>query len=121
MLPLHRASSKLRIGRASPSSRNFSLADSGTRLYQMEINRRLCSGRLSEIFGEKARGTDKLARVLGFRRLNADSFTFKQFPEFPQESGKSVVDVRALVESYLSGINAFMNDKVSQRTLQIDK
>ncbi|WP_340613269.1 penicillin acylase family protein [Xenorhabdus thailandensis] len=37
------------------------------RLWQMEINRRLASGRLSEIIGEKAIGLDKYARILGLR------------------------------------------------------
>src|SRR5512136_1735088 len=39
------------------------------RLWQMELNRRMASGRLSELFGTLALETDRAARTFGFRRL----------------------------------------------------
>ena len=39
------------------------------RLWQMEVNRRTATGRLSEIFGDVALDTDRLTRTLGFNRL----------------------------------------------------
>ena len=39
------------------------------RLWQMEKSRRLASGRLSEILGEKALGLDKFALIIGYRRI----------------------------------------------------
>ena len=39
------------------------------RLWQMEINRRVGSGTLSELFGETALGADRLMRHLGLRRV----------------------------------------------------
>src|SRR5437660_5663601 len=38
------------------------------RLWQMELNRHISSGRLSEIFGELALETDRFARRLGMHR-----------------------------------------------------
>ena len=39
------------------------------RLFQMDLLRRMSSGHLSEIFGEKALETDIRQRVLGFHRI----------------------------------------------------
>src|SRR6266550_6897182 len=41
------------------------------RLWQMELNRRIGSGRLSEIFGEIALETDRFCRRLGMHRAAA--------------------------------------------------
>ena len=49
------------------------------RLWQMELNRRICSGRLSEIFGDIALETDRFARRLGMHRAAADAA--RQQPE----------------------------------------
>ncbi|MGV7961509.1 penicillin acylase family protein [Photorhabdus tasmaniensis] len=66
------------------------------RLWQMEINRRLASGRLSEIIGEKAIGLDKYARILGLRR-NAEK-TWQALG--PREK-------RAL-QAYINGVNQWI-------------
>jgi len=39
------------------------------RLFQMDVHRRLASGRLSEVFGNKALNMDKLSRTFMFRRV----------------------------------------------------
>src|SRR6266852_4250656 len=49
------------------------------RLWQMELNRRITSGRLSEIFGELALETDRFARRLGMHRAADDAA--RQLPE----------------------------------------
>ncbi len=38
------------------------------RLWQMELNRRVAYGRLSELFGEAALNVDRFSRIVGFRR-----------------------------------------------------
>src|SRR4051794_40316417 len=38
------------------------------RLWQMELNRRVGHGRLSELFGKQALDTDRILRILGFSR-----------------------------------------------------
>ena len=61
------------------------------RLWQMELNRRIAAGRLSELFGEVALDTDRLARTFGFRRL-AEA-------DWEQADG----EIRAILESYTRG------------------
>src|SRR5512139_2677307 len=39
------------------------------RLWQMELNRRTATGRLSELFGEVALDTDRAVRTFGFARI----------------------------------------------------
>jgi penicillin amidase len=66
------------------------------RLWQMEVNRRLASGRLSELFGEIALDTDRAARVFGFRRLAENDL----------EDMSS--DVMEALTAYADGVNAFL-------------
>src|SRR5205085_6857947 len=49
------------------------------RLWQMELNRRITSGRLSEVFGEIGIETDRFARRVGMHRASAEAAT--QLPE----------------------------------------
>ena len=69
------------------------------RLWQMELQRRLGQGRLSEFVGPLALPTDKLMRTLGFFE-------------------KTIQDIKALdteayeaLESYVNGVNAYINRK----------
>ena len=66
------------------------------RLWQMEMNRRLCYGTLSELFGSIALDTDRLLRTLGFGRAAAKDLTVLD------ESVRHVLDV------YARGVNAFI-------------
>src|SRR6266487_2240852 len=66
------------------------------RLWQMELNRRISSGRLSEIFGELALETDRFARRLGMHRA-ADNAA-RQLPEHSQR----------ILDAYAQGVNAYI-------------
>lgn len=66
------------------------------RLWQMEFQRRVAQGRLSELLGERAFETDKLFRTLGVARMAA-RIVERMDPE-----------TRANLEAYAAGVNAFM-------------
>src|SRR5437588_3556000 len=66
------------------------------RLWQMELNRRIGSGRLSEIFGPVALETDRFCRRLGMHRVAAEHA--KELADY---------DMRTL-EAYANGVNAFI-------------
>lgn len=64
------------------------------RLWQMEVNRRLANGRLSEVLGKGALDTDRVSRTLGFNRLAK------------ADAALVTADMRAHVQSYCDGVNA---------------
>lgn len=64
------------------------------RLWQMEVNRRLALGRLSEVFGPAALDTDRLARTMGFGRMAA------------ADHDLMTDELRALLQAYIDGVNA---------------
>ena len=64
------------------------------RSWQMEINRRLASGRLSEILGNETVSIDRFIRTLGVKRA-AES----QFDRYP-------ISAKRLLQSYADGVNA---------------
>lgn len=66
------------------------------RLWQMEMNRRIGSGRLSEVLGSATVGTDRFLRTLGVRRAAK-----RTYDELDQET-------RAILDSYAAGVNAFL-------------
>ena len=66
------------------------------RLWQMELNRRIGAGRLSEIFGEIAIEADRFARRLGMHRASAAAVE-----HLPAHS-------RRVLEAYTRGVNAFI-------------
>ncbi len=66
------------------------------RLWQMELNRRTASGRLSEIFGEVTLSTDRFLRTIGLRRA-AEAHLASISPQG-----------RANLEAYAAGVNAFI-------------
>ena len=63
------------------------------RPWQMEFNRRLASGKLSEILGPSTLGIDKFIRTLGIRRAAE-----KQFENYPIES-------KRMIQAYSDGVN----------------
>ncbi|HEX4779101.1 MAG TPA: penicillin acylase family protein, partial [Usitatibacter sp.] len=69
------------------------------RLWQMEFQRRVAQGRLSELLGEKSYDVDRLMRTLGLARL-ADRIVAKM--DAPTRSG---------LEAYAAGVNAFIDSK----------
>jgi penicillin amidase len=67
------------------------------RLWQMEINRRTATGRLSELFGEVALDTDRLTRTLGFNRLaQADLDAASE-------------EMQEALDAYAVGVNVFLD------------
>ncbi len=64
------------------------------RSWQMEINRRLSSGRLSEILGKETLSIDRFIRTLGIKQAAE-----KQFDRYP-------IATRRLLQSYADGVNA---------------
>jgi penicillin amidase len=66
------------------------------RLWQMEMNRRISSGTLSEILGSATVELDRYVRTLGPRRIAEQSW-----------AGLSE-DSRSLLEAYAEGVNAYL-------------
>ncbi|HEU0000574.1 MAG TPA: penicillin acylase family protein, partial [Ktedonobacteraceae bacterium] len=66
------------------------------RLWQMELNRRIGSGRLSEVFGELALEADRFARRLGMHRSAAAALD-----QLPTHS-------RRILDAYARGVNAYI-------------
>ncbi|MFN3285162.1 MAG: penicillin acylase family protein, partial [bacterium] len=66
------------------------------RLWQMELNRRTASGRLSELFGERTLRTDRFLRTLGLRQAAALEWALLS------------QDTRAALRAYAGGVNAFL-------------
>ncbi len=64
------------------------------RLWQMEFQRRLISGRLAEVLGLPVLAVDRHMRILGMRRVAEQEVSLLQG------------DVRADVEAYTAGVNA---------------
>ena len=63
------------------------------RSWQMEMNRRLASGRLSEILGKETLAIDRFIRTLGIKRAAE-----KQFDRYP-------IATKRLLQSYADGVN----------------
>src|SRR6201996_7878165 len=66
------------------------------RLWQMETQRRIGQGRLSELVGKLGLGYDEEMRVLGFYRLAEANYA-----TLP-------ADVRADIDAYTAGVNAYL-------------
>ncbi|HEX4333737.1 MAG TPA: penicillin acylase family protein [Usitatibacter sp.] len=69
------------------------------RLWQMEFQRRVAQGRLSEVLGEKSYDVDRLMRTLGLARLAGRIVARLDAP------------TRASLEAYAAGVNAFLASK----------
>ncbi len=69
------------------------------RLWQIEFNRRLASGRLAEVLGPSALPTDQFLRTLGVHRAAQ-----KIYESLDAEH-------RALVDAYVGGINAYLTSR----------
>jgi penicillin amidase len=67
------------------------------RLWQMEFQRRIGNGRLSEVFGAATLDTDRFLRTLGVGRAAASA------------TAALSADTRALLDAYVAGINAFVD------------
>lgn len=68
------------------------------RLWQMEFNRRVGSGTLSEVLGEATLETDRFIRTIGWRRVAE------------VEAANLDSENRAILEAYAAGVNAFIDE-----------
>ena len=80
----------------NPSDALFALGylHASERSWQMEMNRRLASGRLSEILGEETVKIDRFMRTLGIKHAAE-----KQLERYPLEA-------KRLLQAYADGVNA---------------
>ena len=69
------------------------------RLWQMEMNRRIGSGRLAEVLGAPALETDRFMRTLGLRRVAEANLQ------------RYDAETRRLLEAYAAGVNAFLDGR----------
>jgi penicillin amidase len=69
------------------------------RFWQMEFQRRVGSGRLSEVFGETTLSTDTYLRHFGFRALSQEIYE------------TSTPETRAVLDAYAAGVNAYISDR----------
>lgn len=67
------------------------------RLWQMELNRHISSGRLSEIVGRVGINTDRLVRSIGLRRSAERAWATLDNEE-----------ARAILQAYTDGVNAYL-------------
>ncbi len=70
------------------------------RLWQMEFNRRIGSGTLSEVLGEATLETDRFIRTIGWRRVAEE------------EAANLDEETRTMLKAYVAGVNALI-DKAS--------
>ncbi|MEZ5053251.1 MAG: penicillin acylase family protein [Chitinophagales bacterium] len=69
------------------------------RLFQMELNRKVARGKLSEIIGIKALDSDRIARTLGYERVAKQDWEL-----FTEEEQQIIID-------YCNGINAYIKSE----------
>jgi len=67
------------------------------RLWQMEMNRRIGSGTLSEVLGDSTLDTDRFIRTLGWRRVAE------------REAASLQGEALIMLEAYAAGVNAFVD------------
>lgn len=76
------------------------------RLWQMEINRRLASGRLSEIIGPETLSIDRLLRTFGIMRA-----AHKEIATLNE-------DEKELLQAFANGVNAFIESRKGRLPLE---
>src|SRR5665213_123833 len=83
-------------------------AEAQDRLFQMELERRLGAGRMSELFGAQSLPLDEWARTVGFHRI-ADQMWLKAGPH-----------TRDVLTAFCSGINAYLRDHRTHLGFEFD-
>jgi len=83
-------------------------AEAQDRLFQMELERRLGAGRMSELFGAQSLPLDEWARTVGFSRI-ADQMWLK--------AGEHTRDV---LTAFCAGINAYLHDHRTHLGFEFD-
>ena len=69
------------------------------RFWQMDFNRHVTGGRISELVGESQLDTDKYLRTMGWRRVAE------------QEWALATGDGRTVLQAYADGVNAYIGDR----------
>lgn len=69
------------------------------RLWQLQMSKRIASGRLAEVLGPSALDTDRFLRTLGVRR-NAEAIL-----------AQSSAETRAMLQAYADGVNAYLDGR----------
>jgi len=87
----------VRAGTREDAFRVLGYLHARDRLFQMDLMRRKTTGRLAEIFGDKALSLDKRQRTYQFRRAAEDAVN--QMP----------ADQRNVLQAYTEGVNAFIS------------
>lgn len=86
---------------AEDAYRAFGYVHAADRLFQMELMRRVGSGRLAELFGSDLVKTDMFYRTLGTnRKAIEDAENFENLPP----------KVQAVCKAYIAGINDYIKD-----------
>lgn len=86
-------------GNAQDAYRAFGYVHAADRLFQMELMRRVGSGRLSEIFGSDMKETDAFFRTIGTnRKAKEDASKFEELPE----------EVKTIFRAYIDGVNDYI-------------
>lgn len=80
----------------------YGFAVAQDRLWQLELNRRAATGRLSEIFGASTLAADRLVRTVGYTGEELDSL-FARMPP----------DEQAIYQAYAAGINRYLAEVVA--------
>lgn len=95
------ADAVLHVYAASYADAVFGLgyAHAQDRLWQLEFQRRVGAGRLSEVIGETTLSTDRFLRTLGVRRAAEEAWSALQ------------PATQALIESYVAGVNASLANR----------
>ena len=76
------------------------------RLFQMQLNRMMAQGRISELAGDKAIGLDTRMRTIGIHRIaKAHARILDQ-------------ETRDFFQKYADGVNAFINNRPQERPLE---
>jgi penicillin amidase len=76
------------------------------RLWQMEFNRRIGNGTLSEVLGETTLSTDRFLRTMGLRRAAEADWAALE------------AETRLALESYAAGVNAFIESHEDRLPLE---
>ncbi|HHJ52940.1 MAG TPA: penicillin acylase family protein [Caldithrix abyssi] len=83
-------------------------AQAQDRLFQMDLNRRIGTGRLAELFGDKALSLDRFMHTIGLPELAQETPDFAA-PELPD-----------LVDAYVQGINDYLRQAVAEDKLPLE-
>ncbi|MBU0493121.1 MAG: penicillin acylase family protein [Chloroflexi bacterium] len=89
----------------------------GDRLAQMEVQRRLGSGRLAEVAGESVLETDRLMRTLGLRRVAEAEWAALQ--KDPATHDSPYQDAAPIMLAYAAGVNAYIDTHRDRLPLEL--